>query len=235
MKWFLERLIVLVACFGLVNIPNAAAQSTPQSHHGIRCVLCGGGPGPYDNMQKANVTGMNAGYQNRGTKAQLLAAAADLSTYATAVNDAGGMPQLQAAVLDNLEKVEQIELNASEPYTVAQSFGAIFPQSALQTPYTKLQNLPDHAKDVEAAIAYIQSYGMFAFFQEAVTVITNYANTMPEHFQPGAMNLPVPAQIFVDGATAVGLGLTIFGGPLGVAAGSGMLLGCAILVLISDF
>jgi hypothetical protein len=227
-NWFFTSLVVTVVSLGMINIPNASAE---------KCEGCGGGGGGgyYDVMQKTNVTALNSSYNNKATKSQLLSAAADLSAYATSVNESGGMATLQQAVLQNLEQIEQMELDAGKTYTIAQSFGATFPESALAYSITQFHNLPNHAKDVQAAITYIQTYGLYSFFQEAVSVITTFADTLPNHFQPHSMNLSVPAQIFVDGALVVAAGLAAFGGPLGLAAAAGIGLGCAILVFVSDF
>jgi hypothetical protein len=236
MRWFFLRLTVVLASFAMVNIPNAAAEENPGAHRGIRCVECGGGGGlQYDVTQKTNTVAANAGYQKQATKAQLLAAAAELMAYATQQQNNGNMATVEAAFLQYLQQEYNEQLDASKPYAVAQSFGATYPLSAMQTAWTGIQNGSKYAANIKAAAAYIQTYGMLSFFQQLANVITAFANQMPGYYHGHSLILSAPAQAWVDGAIFVGTGLMIFGGPIGEAIGGGMLLGAGALVFVSDF
>jgi hypothetical protein len=234
---FARKLTALFALWGVLGMSLAWGQT--EFHHTRPPVRqppicppdCGGGE-QYIVTQKTNTVAANAGYQNQATKAQLLAVAAELMAYANQQQTAGNMATVQALFLQYLDYQEQ--LDASKPYAVAQTFGATDPLSAMQTTWTHIQNGSKYATNIKAAVAYIQSYGMYAFFQQLANTITTYANTLPENYHGHGMILNAPAQAWVDGAVFVGTALMIFGGPFGEAIGGGMLLGAAALTFASD-
>jgi hypothetical protein len=157
----------------------------------------------------------------------MLTAAAQLMNYANQEKANGDLAYVQKQFLNALQAFYTAQLNASKGYQTMNSFGGIVPQSALQAEMNKVT-----IAERQYAANYIQSYGMYAFFELMASTLEQLANgNLGVH---GVRQFTIQqARLFTDAVVVVG---TILAAGTGVpeAIGLGLLIGAAVSAFYLD-
>jgi hypothetical protein len=249
MKWFMERLITMVAIWSILGMSQAALAQAPKLP---ACPPnCGnGGGGNYTHMQVYNVGSTNTVLKyTKPTQAQMKYAAAQIELYVSQQVATGNIGAMQAEFLALLNNNTwgSMYFDGTKGQQLSASFGGIMTLQQLQA---DLNNVS--ASDRQTIASYIKTYGLADFMDSGaqllnemggeyirgkqhskhwLSIVDRYRHVYTKLGYEPPVDVP---RAWLDGCAAVGTALMIFGGPVGGAVGGGLLIGSALGFLYLD-
>jgi hypothetical protein len=217
------QIVAVVALYAVLG-QSLWAVTNQQCIFGQKCF----GGSQYNTMQVSSTSLTNLTYRKvLPAKAQMLAGAAQIMAYANQELNNGDIAVVQAQFLNALEAFYKAQPNATRGYQTMVAYGGTVPQSALQTAMSNVT-----MAERQAAAAFIQQNGLYAFLAQVASVMTYLADNGLGVHHGQEFNMQW-ARLWVDAGVIVG---TVLAAGTGVAEaiGLGLLIGAAVSTFYLD-
>jgi hypothetical protein len=219
LHWGTSNLIVLTIIVAMLGTTQFALAVHKPFHCWTCCPPnnCGDGE---DTIWKvttgAHVGVANLGYQNqKPTKALLLLEASRMVNYANARQADGTIGYWQGVIIKNINSIYTQVADGTNLFNNTANFGNVIPLTASDAWLGKVV-----LTERKAAIAFIQTYGLYPALIYYSQILTQWANAMDGLHAPVTIS-PAMARTFFDGMAMVGLFVMATGDPIGVIIAAG--------------
>jgi hypothetical protein len=240
MHWGTSYLIVLTIIVSMLGMTQFALAV----HHPFHCwTCCPPSCGNGEDFVWKRSMGFNVGlaslsYQKiKPTQSQLLGEAQSLENWANAREQDGTIGVYQTEILNDAVRIYSVVPNGQNLFLYTANFGNVIPLSGWTTQLEKTV-----LTERKAAIAWIQTYGLYQTMILYADILTQWADTIGMKFPPARTVLlknrhtgkyepvtitPAMARTFFDGMAIVGMFVCGVppGDPIGLIIGGGAMAG----------
>jgi hypothetical protein len=239
-RHFFTQLTALVALYGVLGMSIHSEAKVHEPFHCWTCCPpnnCGDGEDVvWKRALGTHVNTANLGYQKiKPTKAELLGEAAYMVDWANAREQDGTIGAYQTEILNDAVSIYSVVPNGQNLFLYTANFGNVIPLSGWTVQLEKTI-----LTERKAAIAFIQTYGLYGTLIFYSDILTQWANTiggkhpspvvwlqaLDGKFYPNTIT-PAMARTFFDGMAIVGMFVAGLppGDPIGLIIAGGAMAG----------